>query len=416
MPGTKTENKKLLKDSIFEEVEISNVIAEADREDEYKLIEIEGIASRGGMVNRNGRLYPTELLTKVTNQAQAQIKKGKMLGNLDHPTFSGGMLKDVAIKFTDLWMEGTDMKFRGDVIPTDGGRQLEILLRSGVGVGMSTRGYGTTTEKKMGDRYVDVINDDYELDGIDAVLKQSNQAAMIKRFEQEGGGSVMDEKITLEQLKADHSDLVEELRKEWIGKERTTLEEEFEKKVKDQIEEAKSDVYEQAKKEVLESEEVKKPQDFVDKILESVKEYLPEDAQKWVENKDEIGKIEEMKSKLDEKDEKINALEKKIKEMEESIEAEERKKKIAVKVDELVKGQRFESLLRDRLKDCKTEEEVEERFKQEKEFIESITSDKEKPSGKGTKDAKKEDDDPTSIDEAKRKQQILAGIEEEGEK
>jgi len=137
-------SKELIRETpIFEEIEIQN-ITEAD-DDGSKLLKIKGTASRGEIFNRNKRMYPTKVLKKVAEQIQPSIKKGKFTGQLDHPSFfgGGGDLERTAIKFTNMWMEGSDLKFEGNVIPTTPGKELEALLRAKVGVGMSTRGYGT---------------------------------------------------------------------------------------------------------------------------------------------------------------------------------------------------------------------------------------------------------------------------------
>ena len=85
----------------------------------------------------------------------------------------------------------------------------------------------------------------------------------------------------------------------------------------------------------------------------------------------------------------------------------DKKAKIAAKVEELVKGHRFEKQLRDRLLVCESVEKVEENFASEVAFIEEITG-KETPKGSGRIVEGK--DDTNDFDEVQATQRRLAGL------
>ena len=75
----------MFEEPLFEDIRIlteEEVGSAAEGESPYKLLTISGIASKGGVVNKNKRLYPTSVLAKATEKAQADIKKGKLLGRL----------------------------------------------------------------------------------------------------------------------------------------------------------------------------------------------------------------------------------------------------------------------------------------------------------------------------------------------
>ena len=139
--GSLTEPEKVFETSLcsaphFHAIEILEE-SEQDK-NPHRLLQIRGVASRGGVVNKNNRLYPVETLAKAVHEAQKAIAEGKLLGELDHPeTPRSGRLKHAAIKFTKLWMDGDLMWFEADVLPTKSGRDLYGLLISGVGIGMS---------------------------------------------------------------------------------------------------------------------------------------------------------------------------------------------------------------------------------------------------------------------------------------
>lgn len=183
--------KKLRKNELydfplFEEIKIIN---EADlgtdepyEKPPYVLHRIKGTASRGNFVNKNGRMYPTRVLEKAVSKAQESIKRGKLLGEVDHPEESG-TLEKAAIKYTKLWMDGDVMLFEGDVIATKKGEHLALLLNSGIGVGISTRGYGSVRPVEQGNDTIYEVQDDYELKGIDCVLEESNVFGKVSNFE-----------------------------------------------------------------------------------------------------------------------------------------------------------------------------------------------------------------------------------------
>jgi hypothetical protein len=418
MTEVAVEQGRLLRgEAIFEEIEIIE-LSEAEQKEEhpYRLLKLRGTASRGGVVNRNNRMYPTSVLNKAVEKAQSKIRRGKFVGELDHPEWGSGSLSGIAIKYTKLWMEGDYMRFEADVLPTEKGRQLETLLRSGIKPGISTRGYGSVDAREINGRRVLVVKDDYELAGIDAVLEESNQYAGISSFESKGG---LEMELTVEKLRKDYPDLVkaieDEVREAVKTEEsktiRADLEKEFEQKVASALEAKKESWMEEARKSVMESDEVKQMKTIVDAVLEAVKPVLPAQTK---EDLDAVLKAENetLKSEVQKKDEKVNQLEQENKDLKAKVEERETRDKVLAKVEEKVKGHRFESILRERLAECKTEEDVEKKFESEVKFIEKLVESKDVPKGTGEQDEGK-DDKPT-LDEVRQRQRALAGIKEEG--
>ncbi|WP_236068153.1 hypothetical protein, partial [Streptomyces brasiliscabiei] len=80
-------------------------------------------------------------------------------------------------------MEGDLVKYKGVILPTPDGKILESLLEGGVGVGVSTRGYGSYKVEEIDGRDVEVIQDDYRMPGIDFVLDESNPHGAVHKFE-----------------------------------------------------------------------------------------------------------------------------------------------------------------------------------------------------------------------------------------
>jgi len=417
--ATVEQGRFLRGEAVFEDIEIIELTEEAQKSNSNRLMKIRGVASRGGVVNKNGRLYPTSVLNKAVEKARGKISRGKFVGELDHPMYGSGSLSGIAMKFTKLWMEGDYMKFEADVLPTEKGRQLETLLRSGIKPGMSTRGYGTLKDQEINGRTVFVVQDDYELTGIDAVLEESNQYARITSYESKGG---LPMELTVEKLRKDYPDLVkqieDDIREKLIDKLsdeiKDDLEKEFEEKVREAIEAKKEEFIAQGRKEAMESEEVKKLKSVVEAVVQAVKPVLPAQTKEEVEASLK-SENESLKAEAVKKDEKIKALESEIAGLKEKLEERETRDKVLAKIEEKVKGHRFEKLLRERLSECKTEDEVEKKFETEVQFIEKLIESKDVPKGVGANDGGNADDKP-SLDEAKLRQRLLAGIKVEGGK
>jgi len=413
-------DKKLLREEpIFEPIEIQEM--EEATEDGLKLLKIKGIASRGDMFNKNNRMYPTKVLRKVAEKAMARVKKGTLTGMLDHPGwFSGDSLKGTAIKFTNMWMEGDDLKFEGNVIPTTWGKELAVLLQSKVGIGMSTRGYGTMLPFKKKDGKEDprrvVVQDDYELLGVDAVSEPSNQYSKIAQFEHKEGGNEVD----LEMLKNDHPELVEEIKKEVATEITAEFEKDFDKKVSDAAEKVVEDKVKEAKEtfevEFKESDDYKKMQDFINGIAEAAKPFMP-GQQEFVESEKQK-EIDDLKVQLQASEEAKDTAVKEAADLIAAREADEAKKKIADHITAKVEGHRFAAQIADRLANCASVEEVDASFDKEVEYIDSLLTDKEDPKGSGNVGNEDHNDstkNTTALDEAKKRQRKLAGIEENKE-
>ena len=403
-------SRELLRETpIIEDIEIVGLTENEDDEHGVRLLRIKGTGSRGDVFNKNKRKYPTEVLRNAVEKAQPLVKKGKFLGQLDHPNFfsNGGDLERAAIKFTKLWMENTMMKFEANIIPGGPGERLANLIKAKVGVGMSTRGMGTVVpDENDKSKERGIVQDDYELAGIDAVLNESNQYAKVAHFEHEEGGK--DVELTLDTLKKDHPELVSALKDEFAEE----LEKDFEDRVKKAVEEKTPEI----EKSVKDSDEVKSRASAINTIIEAVKPFVPgqqeyEDAEKQKEIDSLTSKVESLEKERDEAKEKMEA-------METEKQAEEAKKTVEAHIEAKVEGQRFAEQIRDRLKDCKSVEEVDSKFESEVNFINTLVDSSDVPKGKGKVDHDDEDDQTGSafkLDEQKQRDRALAGLDNKKE-
>jgi hypothetical protein len=137
---------------------------------------IEGIFMQAEKKNRNGRVYPKQILfDAVEKYVVDQVKEGRAVGELDHPEGPQINLDKVSHKITELKFDGDNVVGRAQVLNTPMGKIVEGLIEGGVKLGVSSRGMGTV-ENKEGATYV---NDDYILSTVDIVQDPSAQGAFV---------------------------------------------------------------------------------------------------------------------------------------------------------------------------------------------------------------------------------------------
>lgn len=407
----KRKDDRVLLEVMFDSFEWTEYVpvTEEEKKNPYAIMELSGVASKGGIVNKNRRLYPTPVLNRVAEASQDLIRRGKLLGEVDHPDWVGTLSK-AAVKFTKLWMEGDLLQFEAIVLATDEGRKLATLLRSGVGVGVSTRGYGSTKVISSGGREFYEIQDDYELRGIDFVLNESNKYGKIKKFEDEDEGG---DDMTVEQLKKDHPDVYEAIRAEVEAELTEGMNKDLEIKIAEAIEAKKGEFIEQGKQEALESEEIVQIKGIVEAVKTAVAPVM--DPQTKEEADAELkAENESLQKDLTAKDSKIVELTASLKEAEDKLEAEATAKLVAEALDEKVKGHKHADALRNRLAECKTVDELNAEFDKEVAFLESVTAQKLDPKGNGKVTEGAEGDDPDKLteeeEEARARARRLAGL------
>jgi hypothetical protein len=137
---------------------------------------IEGIFMQAEKKNRNGRVYPKQILfDAVEKYVIEQVNNGRAVGELDHPEGPQINLDKVSHKITELSFDGDNVVGKAQVLNTPMGKIVEGLIEGGVKLGVSSRGMGTV-ENKQDATYV---NDDYILATVDIVQDPSAQGAFV---------------------------------------------------------------------------------------------------------------------------------------------------------------------------------------------------------------------------------------------
>lgn len=140
-------------------------------------IVMRGILQKSDTLNQNGRVYPRVILEREVRNYQKFIKENRALGECDHPESSVVELKNVSHIVREAHMEGDVCYGTVELLDTPSGKILQSLVESGVTLGISSRGVGST--KREGD--YQVVQDDFQLICWDFVSEPSTPGAFMMR-------------------------------------------------------------------------------------------------------------------------------------------------------------------------------------------------------------------------------------------
>ena len=119
------------------------VLTEA-RKDGSKKYSIEGVFMSAEQKNRNGRIYPRNVMESAVNKYNVeQVIKGRAVGELNHPEGPTINLDKVSHKIESLDWSGNNVVGKATVLDTPMGMIVQGLLQGGVQLGVSTRGMGS---------------------------------------------------------------------------------------------------------------------------------------------------------------------------------------------------------------------------------------------------------------------------------
>ena len=139
---------------------------------------IEGIFMQANVKNRNGRVYPKEILQKETKRyEQNYIKQNRAFGELGHPDGPTVNLERVSHMITELTEDGNNFKGRAKIMDTPYGKIVKNLIDEGARLGVSSRGMGSL--KPVGRDIQQVQDDFYLATAADIVADPSAPAAFV---------------------------------------------------------------------------------------------------------------------------------------------------------------------------------------------------------------------------------------------
>jgi hypothetical protein len=130
---------------------------------------------RANTLNQNGRIYPKSILEREVINYQKLISENRALGECDHPDSSVVELKNVSHIVREAKMQGDNVYGVIEILDTPKGKIIQSLIESGVTLGISSRGVGSTSSRDGNQ----IVQDDFQLICFDMVSEPSTPGAFM---------------------------------------------------------------------------------------------------------------------------------------------------------------------------------------------------------------------------------------------
>ena len=139
--------------SEFNDYAVTPVIVEENEKGEKDYF-IEGVFMQSDIKNRNGRIYPEQVMKKEVDRYRKEfVDKDRAFGELGHPDGPTINLDKVSHMITRLEEDGNNFMGRAKILSTPNGEIVKNLINDGAKLGVSSRGLGSL-EQKNGAQYV----------------------------------------------------------------------------------------------------------------------------------------------------------------------------------------------------------------------------------------------------------------------
>ncbi len=136
-----------------------------------------GEFGRVGTPTDNGRTYPEKLMLREIKKLEPDMKRRRVLGELDHPQDGRTSLKRASHVITSLKIKDGIVIGEAEILGTPEGKILKALIDAGIEVGVSSRGFGSTAPGD-GNNEAEVVQDDFSLKTYDFVADPAVRSAV----------------------------------------------------------------------------------------------------------------------------------------------------------------------------------------------------------------------------------------------
>ena len=126
----------------------ADYLIEQDDTSGKKNYKIKGIFMQADIKNRNGRMYPMEILSKEVNRYNKEyVNENRAFGELGHPDGPTVNLERASHMITSLKAEGNNFIGEAKILSTPMGEIVKSLMDDGAKLGVSSRGMGSLDNK-----------------------------------------------------------------------------------------------------------------------------------------------------------------------------------------------------------------------------------------------------------------------------
>lgn len=163
-----------LRTPLFESYEIVKETSPTGKKDWY----IQGIFMQSNVVNRNGRIYPKDVLDRATETyVNDWVKKRRAYGELTHPETTKVNPDRISHLIQEIIIDGNYYIGKAKILDTTCGKNCKAILDGGGQLAVSSRADGSVRDRGDG---VMLVNDGLIIKAIDIVLDPSAPDAFVE--------------------------------------------------------------------------------------------------------------------------------------------------------------------------------------------------------------------------------------------
>ena len=145
---------------IKEFIESIKYLTEESKDPKKPNVFIEGVFLQSDLKNKNGRVYPKEIMQReVQRYVDENVKTKRAYGELGHPEGPTVNLDRVSHMITSLKEDGNNWIGKAKIMDTPMGRIVKELISEGAQLGVSSRGLGSLKERNG----INEVQDDFML-------------------------------------------------------------------------------------------------------------------------------------------------------------------------------------------------------------------------------------------------------------
>jgi len=192
---------------ITEMTEDVQVLTEVNEKTGEKNYYIEGVFMQSNIKNRNGRVYPKDILmNEVARYNKEYVVKNRAMGELNHPQGPTVNLDRVSHIIKELHSDGNNVNGKAKIMDTPMGKIAKNLIDEGAKLGVSSRGMGSLKQNKSG---INEVQKDFMLAAVDIVADPSAPGAFVNGI-MEGAEWIWDNGILREKEIHEYKKAIEE--------------------------------------------------------------------------------------------------------------------------------------------------------------------------------------------------------------
>ncbi len=179
------DKKYLLREHVSFEYQKDDEDLKAALSDRSKPLILTGVIQRCDTLNKNGRVYPKDILfPEIENYNNVFVKGDCAWGELEHTDSPIVSTQNISHLIKKIWIEGNAVYAKVQILNNPKGEMVRSMVEAGGRPGISSRAVGSLEKRHFGhDGAVDCVKDDLQIICWDIVSEPSTPGAYITMTE-----------------------------------------------------------------------------------------------------------------------------------------------------------------------------------------------------------------------------------------